>query len=73
MVHTRLLASRKPPASCLTCFAWGLLPGRYCSACYSFAQNHATGVCAGCDRTIALKKGYCRLCWCQASLQARAR
>ncbi|MDT7736803.1 MAG: hypothetical protein QOK09_172 [Mycobacterium sp.] len=71
MVHTRLLASRKPPASCLTCFAWGLLPGRYCSACYSFAQNHATGVCAGCDRTVALKKGYCRLCWCQASLQAK--
>jgi hypothetical protein len=71
MVHTRLLASRKPPTSCLTCFAWGLLPGRYCSACYSFAQNHTTGVCAGCDRTVALKKGYCRLCWCQASLQAK--
>jgi hypothetical protein len=39
MVHTSLLASRKPPTSCLTCFAWGLLPGRYCSACYSFAQT----------------------------------
>jgi hypothetical protein len=71
MVHTSQLASRKPPTSCLTCFAWGLLPGRYCSACYSFAQNHATGVCAGCGRTVALKKGYCRLCWCQASLEAQ--
>jgi site-specific recombinase XerD len=71
MVHTRLLASRKPPASCLSCSAWGLLPGRYCAACSSFAQNHPTGVCAGCDRGVPLKKDYCRLCWCQASLQAR--
>jgi len=71
MVHTRLLAGRKPPSSRLTCFAWGLLPGRYCAACSSFAQNHPTGVCAGCDRTVPLKKGYCRLCWCQASLQAK--
>lgn len=71
MVHTRLLASREPPSSCLTCLAWGLLPGWYRSACYSFAHNRATGVCVGCDRTVALKKGYRRLCWCQASLQAK--
>ncbi len=71
MVHTRLLASRKPAASCLSCYAWGLLPGRYCAACYSFAQNHPTGVCAGCDRSVPLKKDYCRLCWCQVSLEAK--
>ena len=71
MVHTRLLASSKPPASCMTCFAWGLLPGRYCSACYSFAQNHDVGECAGCCRAVPLKKDYCRLCWCQASLEAK--
>ncbi len=71
MVHTRLLSSRKPPASCLTCFAWGLLPGRYCGACYSFAQNHEADQCAGCRRIVPLKKDYCRLCWCQASLDAK--
>lgn len=70
-MHTRLLASRKPPASCLTCFAWGVLPGRHCSACYSFVQNHPPGECAGCHRIVPLKKDYCRLCWCQASLDAR--
>lgn len=71
MVDTALLASRKPPASCLTCFAWGLLPGRHCRACYSFGQNHDTGDCAGCRRVVPLKRGYCRLCWCQASLDAK--
>jgi hypothetical protein len=71
VVHTRLLASRKPSTSCRTCYAWGVLPGRYCGACYSFAQNHEPGECAGCGRTVPLKKDYCRLCWCQASLDAR--
>jgi hypothetical protein len=60
MVDTRLLTSRKPPASCVTCFAWGQLPGRSCRACYSFDQNHEPGECASCHRVVPLKKGYCR-------------
>lgn len=73
MVDTRLLTSRKPPTSCVTCFAWGRLPGRSCRACYSFGQNHEPGECASCHRVVPLKKGYCRLCWCQASLGAKGK
>lgn len=61
----------KLAASCLGCFAWGVLPGRYCRACYSFGQTHETGNCAACRRVVPLKKGYCRLCWMQASLEAK--
>lgn len=71
MVDTRLLAGGKPPASCVTCFAWGRLPGRHCRACYSFGQNHEPGECTGCRRVVPLKKDYCRLCWYQASLDAK--
>ena len=70
MVDTRLLTSSKPPTSCVTCFAWGRLPGRICRACYSFGQNHEPGECASCHRVVPLKKSYCRLCWCQAGLEA---
>lgn len=73
MVDTRLLSSRKPPTSCVTCFAWGQLPGRSCRACYSFGQNHEPGECASCHRVVPLKKGYCRLCWCQAGLEAKGK
>jgi hypothetical protein len=51
--------------------AWGRLPGRYCAACNSFRQNHPVAECAGCHRNVSLKKDYCRLCWCQASLDAK--
>jgi hypothetical protein len=61
----------KLAASCRGCFAWGVLPGRYCRACYSFGQTHETGNCAACRRVVPLKKGYCRLCWMQASLEAK--
>jgi hypothetical protein len=93
----------KAAASCAGCFAWGVLPGRYCRACFrarpgrpgptvaallaattgsrgesakqqratSFRQLHRIGRCAGCDREQALKKQYCRLCWAQASLEAK--
>lgn len=70
MARARVLASRKPAASCPDCFAWGVLPSRYCGACCSFAQNHEPGACAGCGRVVPLKKDYCRLCWHQASLEA---
>ena len=62
---------RKAPASCVDCFGWGVLPGRYCRACYSFNQTHDVGECAACARTVAVKQGYCRLCWMQASLDAK--
>jgi len=60
----------KRATSCLACFAWGVLPGRFCRACFSFGKNHAEGHCAGCHRVVPLKKDYCRLCWTQASLEA---
>lgn len=71
MVRSRVLARGKPAASCQACLAWGVLPGRYCRACSSFAQNHEPGECAGCSRVVPIKKGYCRLCWHQASLEAK--
>lgn len=43
----------------------------FCGACYSFGTNHETGECAACRRLLPLKKGYCRLCWAQASLAAK--
>jgi len=30
------------------------------------------GECAGCGRTLAIKTGYCRLCWQQAGAEAKA-
>jgi hypothetical protein len=61
----------KPAASCIGCFAWGVLPGRYCRACYTFGQLHDVGECGFCRRRVPIKKGYCRLCWLQASLEAK--
>jgi site-specific recombinase XerD len=52
--------------------SWGCLPLRsFCGACQSFAVNHEPGACAACRRVVPLKKGYCRLCWMQASLEAK--
>ncbi len=65
------ISPNKPAASCVGCFAWGVLPGRYCRACYTFGQLHQVGACAACRRDIPIKKGYCRLCWLQASLEAK--
>jgi hypothetical protein len=61
----------KPAASCGGCFAWGVLPGRRCRSCSTFDRLHEPGACATCGRTVAVKKGYCRLCWLQARLQVR--
>jgi hypothetical protein len=63
----------KPAASCEGCFAWGVLPGRTCRSCSTFNRLHEPGECAGCKRLAAIKKGYCRLCWLQASLELKTR
>ena len=54
--------------SCAECLAWGWTYAQgVCLACYNFAaRNPVTSDCAGCGRRLPLKKGYCRLCWCQA-------
>ncbi|MGN9846066.1 tyrosine-type recombinase/integrase [Nonomuraea sp. H19] len=66
-----LISPTKPAATCVGCYAWGVLPGRYCRACYTFGQLHQVGQCASCHRDVPIKKGYCRLCWLQASLEAK--
>ncbi|MDX3226001.1 hypothetical protein [Streptomyces sp. ME19-01-6] len=35
-------------------------------------RSHETAVCIGCRRVQPLKWEYCRLCWCQARLNAKA-
>lgn len=65
------ISPTKPAASCIECFAWGVLPGRYCRACYTYGQLHDKGECAFCHRLVPVKRGYCRLCWLQASLDAK--
>ena len=65
------MTSPRPATSCAGCFAWGVLSGRYCHACFTFRRQHAVGTCSGCRREQPLKTNYCRLCWTQASLDAR--
>lgn len=64
----------KRAASCAGCYAWGQLPGRYCHACYTYAQLHALGVCTGCRRSVTVDEGhgYCRLCRAQATWAIQA-
>ena len=62
----------KPTDSCDSCLAWGNFSGRLCPACYMFGRSHDTAACAGCRRIQPVKWGYCRLCWCQARLSAKA-
>ncbi len=58
-------------ANCQSCLAWGLTYCQnVCMACYNFAAHTKTsGDCGACGRLQLLKKGYCRLCWCQAYLE----
>ena len=58
-------------ANCRSCLGWGLTYCQdVCMACYNFAGiNKTQGSCGACGRTEHLKKGYCRLCWCQAYLE----
>jgi hypothetical protein len=62
----------KPATSCADCLAWGVLPGRTRRSCSTFNRLHQPGDCAACGRIAAIKKGYCRLCWLQASFEAKA-
>jgi hypothetical protein len=59
--------------SCADCLAWGVLNnGRRCSSCSVWRHKHpGECACAGCGRTLAVKDGYCRLCWQQARYQSR--
>ena len=65
------MAGRKA-SSCADCLAWGVLNGRRCSSCSVWRHKHpGEAGCAGCGRTLAVKDGYCRLCWQQARYQSR--
>lgn len=67
---SRFLASRCLPGSCSSCLGQGVVNRRgLCRLCLRFASRHPqTGPCGACGRGQPLKKGYCRLCWCQARL-----
>jgi hypothetical protein len=57
---------------CRSCLAWGLTYCQgLCEACYRFAGRYqlAIGACGACGRQQPRKRGYCRLCWCQAALE----
>ena len=60
-------------ASCADCLAWGVLNnGRRCGSCSVWRHKHpGESACDGCGRTLAVKDGYCRLCWQQARYQSR--
>ncbi len=59
-------------ASCIDCLAWGPLGSRRCMSCWVWRNKHpGESACAGCGRTLAVKDGYCRLCWQQARYQSR--
>lgn len=61
----------KPTSSCPGCLAWGDFRGRLCHTCYMFGRGHYAAECVGCRRVQPLKWDYCRLCWCQARLDAK--
>ena len=49
-----------------------MLHSRRCVSCSVWRHKHpGTTGCAGCARVLAVKDGYCRLCWQQARYQAR--
>ncbi|SEH04147.1 hypothetical protein SAMN05444920_1721, partial [Nonomuraea solani] len=58
----------------MDCLAWGVFGARRCSSCNVLRHCYpgSEGECAGCSRTIALKRGYCRLCWQQAAFESKA-
>jgi hypothetical protein len=68
-------AQPKAAASCPFCLSWGVFrrADSCCRACYDFGRTYPGGECAGCRRLIAIKNGYCRLCWLQAGITAAGR
>jgi hypothetical protein len=68
-------ARAKPATSCPFCLSWGVFPraDSCCRGCYDFGRTYPDGACAGCRRIIAVKNGYCRLCWLQAGITAAGR
>jgi site-specific recombinase XerD len=60
--------------SCVDCLAWGVVGAKRCSACTMLRHDHpgGDGQCAGCGRVLALKRGFCRLCWQQAAYESKA-
>jgi len=59
-------------ASCIDCLAWGPLGSRRCMSCWVWRNKHpGESACTGCGRILAVKDGYCRLCWQQARYQSR--
>jgi hypothetical protein len=55
-------------STCRFCLAWGILPRRQvCVACTGWRITATP--CAGCGRRVPIRKGYCRLCLHQATLQ----
>jgi hypothetical protein len=52
--------------------AWGVLGSRRCGSCWVWRNKHpGEAACTGCGRILAVRDGYCRLCWQQARYQAR--
>jgi hypothetical protein len=68
-------ARAKPATSCPFCLSWGVFrrADSCCRGCYDFGRTYPGGECAGCGRLIAVKNGYCRLCWLQAGITAAGR
>jgi integrase len=57
------------PDSCRSCLAWGYgFNYGLCRPCEEFSRAWSGGECGACHRSLPVKKGYCRLCWCQARL-----
>lgn len=61
----------RPASSCRDCLAWGLLTASRCRACMGFHRRHPVGSCNRCGRVAPVKEEHCRLCWQQASAQAK--
>ena len=65
------MADRKA-SSCADCMTWGVLNGRRRTSCSIWRRNYpGEAQCTGCERILAVKDGYCRLCWQQARYQSR--
>jgi hypothetical protein len=59
-------------SSCIDRLAWGPLGSRRCMSCWVWRNKHpGERACTGCGRILAVKDGYCQLCWQQARYQSR--